>query len=140
MANREALDFNMPFPGISKVLDAVWGVDYVQIKRTILELNKILTSLQIFALLAGQFETQIVQRRCQRAAVLRRFLDEQICILGGVRKPKKDGAGFSDKEILHAMACEGVFDFRCLAIFKRGHSRAMTASYCRTNRDTPSWS
>ncbi len=53
MANVKSLDFNPSLPGVVEVFDPVRREDQVEVKRTILELDEVLSPLKFFSLFLG---------------------------------------------------------------------------------------
>src|SRR5207249_1236786 len=88
-----------------------------------LELDKILPALDLGRLLVGEPEADFTKRGGQCAAILPRALDKEIRVLGRVGEAEENRAGFSDEQIAHAVALEGIPDLLRLAVFKRSHSQ-----------------
>ena len=137
MADRKPLDVHAAAPRVIEALDSVGREYQVEIERPVLELDKILPALDLGRLLVGEPEADFTKRGGQCAAILPRALDKEIRVLGRVGEAEENRAGFSDEQIAHAVALEGIPDLLRLAVFKRSHSPARREGPRCTSAGTP---
>src|SRR6266446_5648124 len=102
MANRKAFHVNVALPCILKPLDAIGGKDEINVKRSFLQFNKILPSLNLCGLGIGDDEAKFGKCGDDGPPVFRRLLREEIHILRRIGEPQKNRAGLSNEEIATA--------------------------------------
>jgi hypothetical protein len=94
----ETLRVNVPAPGVRKTLDTIRREHKIKIKWAVLELHEVLAPHDLVGLVRAEGESQLDEGRHHRLSVLGRFLDEDVRILGRVRKSKQNGAGLAEKK------------------------------------------
>jgi len=132
VAHGEPLDVDTSGPCIREPLDAVRREDEVEVERTVLELDEVLSPEDLGRLGIGEGESQLADCGDQRRAVLGVAFDEQLGVLRRVWKPEEDGPRLADEEVPNAMTGESVADFLRLSVLKRGHNPATPGVRPRT--------
>lgn len=69
MADREAFDVDVTTPGVLKALDAIGREHEVEIERTILQLNAVLSLFEVRGLLGREGKAELSERRRKGPAV-----------------------------------------------------------------------
>src|SRR5688572_8530782 len=126
----------MTLPRVLKLFDSVGRKDYIEIEWSVLELNKVFTARNLGCLRIRERKTEVTQAGDESLAVLRCLLDEEIGILGSIRKSEEDRPGFANEEIANAMGRESISNLQGLPVFKRAHSQASREDSLRTSSDT----
>src|SRR5712691_3155858 len=101
MADRNAMNLQMPLPGDFKAVDSVRSKDQINVERAGLELDEVFATFDFGSDLVRQFESKILQRLHQRLSVGRRFFRKDVHILSGVRKSQHKRSGLSQQQIPH---------------------------------------
>ncbi len=80
MADREPIHFDVALPSIFEPTDAIGSKDQIKVERSILELDEILSSLDLSRLVPFKRESEFSQREHHRAAIASGSLRENVCI------------------------------------------------------------
>ena len=97
MTDGKTFYVDMTLPGVFEPFDSVRREDEVQVKRAVLELNKILSALDLIRLVVGQRESQFAERPDESTPVLRGPFHEEVHVLCGIRIPEQYCTGLSDE-------------------------------------------
>ena len=135
MADGKSFDDNSPRPSLVEMLNAVWGKDEIKVKRTILQLNEVLTAFNVGGLLRRDFKTQFAESDYQCSTILGFFFNKDIGILSRIGEAKQNCPRLTEKEITDAMPRERVSNFFRLAVLKCAHSPAKSVDFLRTTAD-----
>lgn len=108
MADRESLDIHSSLPGSLERFNPIRGEHKIKIEGAILELDEVLTPLDLQTLDVGQLETELDEGGNNRLAVDGRLLHEEVSILRGVRVAEQDRSGLAEEQVPYIVARERV--------------------------------